>query len=112
MVGELCNKHIVRNPARSAENTQRVMRMMENKFCDSFETAQAVAGVHCGGSLLMETICMMQRYPLEELKKIAKYLAGIPATRSASVLSASISHLVPCWQSMMPLLQRRNKSTK
>jgi 4-hydroxyphenylacetate 3-monooxygenase/4-hydroxybutyryl-CoA dehydratase/vinylacetyl-CoA-Delta-isomerase len=26
----------------------------------------------------METICMMQRYPLEELKGIAKYLAGIP----------------------------------
>ena len=77
-VGELCNKYIVRNPAWSAENTHRVMRMMENKLCDSFEAAQAVAGVHGGGSPLMETICMMQRYPLEELKKIAKYLAGIP----------------------------------
>jgi 4-hydroxyphenylacetate 3-monooxygenase/4-hydroxybutyryl-CoA dehydratase/vinylacetyl-CoA-Delta-isomerase len=51
---------------------------MENRLCDSFEAAQAVAGVHGGGSPLMETICMMQRYPLEELKKIAKYLAGIP----------------------------------
>jgi 4-hydroxyphenylacetate 3-monooxygenase/4-hydroxybutyryl-CoA dehydratase/vinylacetyl-CoA-Delta-isomerase len=75
---ELCNKYIVRNPAWSAENTHRVMRMMENRLCDSFEAAQAVAGVHGGGSPLMETICMMQRYPLEELKKIAKYLAGIP----------------------------------
>ena len=77
-VGELCNKYIVRNPAWSAENTHRVMRMMENKLCDSFEAAQAVAGVHGGGSPLMETICMMQRYPLEDLKAIAKYLAGIP----------------------------------
>ena len=77
-VGELCNKYIVRNPAWSAENTHRVMRMMENKLCDSFEAAQAVAGVHGGGSPLMETIVMMQRYPLEDLKAIAKYLAGIP----------------------------------
>ena len=77
-VGELCNKYIVRNPAWSAENTHRVMRMMENKLCDSFEAAQAVAGVHGGGSPLMETICMMSRYPLEDLKAIAKYLAGIP----------------------------------
>ena len=77
-VGELCSKYIVRNPAYSAEETHRVMRMMENKLCDSFEAAQAVAGVHGGGSPLMETICMMQRYPLEDLKAIAKYLAGIP----------------------------------
>ena len=42
------------------------------------QLAQAVAGVHGGGSPLMETICMMQRYPLEDLKAIAKYLAGIP----------------------------------
>ena len=29
-----------------------------------------------GGSPLMETITLMSRYDLEELKKIAKYLAG------------------------------------
>ena len=75
---ELCNKYIRRNPAYSAEDTHRVMRMMENKLCDSYEAAQAVAGVHGGGSPLMETITLMSRYDLEELKKIAKYLAGIP----------------------------------
>jgi 4-hydroxybutyryl-CoA dehydratase/vinylacetyl-CoA-Delta-isomerase len=75
---DLCNKYIRRNPAYSAEDTHRVMRMMENKLCDSFEAAQAVAGVHGGGSPLMETITMMSRYDLEELKKIAKYLAGLP----------------------------------
>lgn len=67
------------------------MRMMENKLCDSFEAAQAVAGVHGGGSPLMETICMMQRYPLEDLKAIAKYLAAFPATRSAPGSSVLIS---------------------
>ena len=75
---ELCNKYIRRNPAYSAEDTHRVMRMMEDKLCDSFEAAQAVAGVHGGGSPLMETITLMSRYDLEELKKIAKYLAGLP----------------------------------
>ncbi|MCD8117428.1 MAG: aromatic ring hydroxylase, partial [Oscillospiraceae bacterium] len=77
-VGELCSKYIVRNPAYSAEDTHRVMRMMETKLCDAFEGAQAVAGVHGGGSPLMEEITLMSRYDLEELKKIAKYLAGLP----------------------------------
>ena len=77
-VGELCSKYIVRNPAYSAEDTHRVMRMMEDKLCDAFEGAQAVAGVHGGGSPLMEEITLMSRYDLEELKKIAKYLAGLP----------------------------------
>jgi 4-hydroxybutyryl-CoA dehydratase/vinylacetyl-CoA-Delta-isomerase len=73
---ELCNKYIIRNPAYTAEETHRVMRMMEDKLCDAFEGAQCVAGVHGGGSPLMEEITMMSRYDLEELKKIAKYLAG------------------------------------
>jgi 4-hydroxyphenylacetate 3-monooxygenase/4-hydroxybutyryl-CoA dehydratase/vinylacetyl-CoA-Delta-isomerase len=77
-VGALCNKYIVRNPAYTAEETHRVMRMMEDKLCDAFEGAQAVAGVHGGGSPLMEEITLMSRYDLEELKKIAKYLAGLP----------------------------------
>lgn len=72
----LCNKYIMRNPAYTAEETHRVMRMMENKLCDPFEGAQAVAGMHGGGSPLMETITMMSRYDLESLKNIAKYLAG------------------------------------
>ena len=77
-VGALCNKYIIRNPAFSAEDTHRVMRMMENRLCDAFDGAQAVAGVHGGGSPLMEEITLMSRYDLEELKKIAKYLAGLP----------------------------------
>ncbi len=74
---ELCNKYIMRNPAFSAEDTHRVLRMMENKLTDAFEAAQAVAGVHGGGAPIMEEITLMGRYDLEELKKIAKYLAGM-----------------------------------
>ena len=112
-VGELCNKYIVRNPAWSAENTHRVMRMMENKLCDSFEAAQAVAGVHGGGSPLMETICMMQRYPLEDLKLSPSIWQAFPATRSAPVPSVLISLLAPCWLSLThTLLPRSNFSAR
>lgn len=78
---ELCNKYIMRNPAYSAEETHRVMRMMENKLCDAFEGSQAVAGVHGGGSPLMETITMMSRYDLEPLKDMAKFLAGFEGVK-------------------------------
>jgi 4-hydroxyphenylacetate 3-monooxygenase/4-hydroxybutyryl-CoA dehydratase/vinylacetyl-CoA-Delta-isomerase len=74
---DLVAKYTRRNPEYSAEETHRVMRMMENKLCDSFEGTQMVAGVHGGGSPIMETITMMSRYNLEPLKNIAKYLAGI-----------------------------------
>jgi 4-hydroxyphenylacetate 3-monooxygenase/4-hydroxybutyryl-CoA dehydratase/vinylacetyl-CoA-Delta-isomerase len=78
---DLCNKYIMRNPNYTPEETHRVLRMMEDKLCDSFEAAQAVAGVHGGGSPLMETITMMGRYDLEELKDIAKYLAGFEGVK-------------------------------
>jgi acyl CoA:acetate/3-ketoacid CoA transferase alpha subunit len=64
-----------------AEESHRVMRMMENKLCDSFEGSQMVAGMHGGGSPLMETITMMSRYDLEPLKDIAKYLAGFEGVK-------------------------------
>ena len=78
---ELCNKYITRNPNYTAEESHRVMRMMENKLCDSFEGSQMVAGMHGGGSPLMETITMMSRYDLEPLKDIAKYLAGFEGVK-------------------------------
>jgi 4-hydroxyphenylacetate 3-monooxygenase/4-hydroxybutyryl-CoA dehydratase/vinylacetyl-CoA-Delta-isomerase len=74
---DLVNKYTRRNPDYSPEETHRIMRMMENKLCDPFEGSQMVAGVHGGGSPIMETITMMSRYDLEPLKDIAKYLAGI-----------------------------------
>jgi len=73
----LVAKYTTRNPAYTAEQAHRVFRMMENKLCDPFEGCQMVAGVHGGGSPIMETITMMSRYDLEPLKDIAKYLCGI-----------------------------------
>jgi aromatic ring hydroxylase len=36
-----------------------------------------IAGVHGGGSPIMETIALNQEYDYESKKNIAKYLAGI-----------------------------------
>ncbi|MDR1765402.1 MAG: aromatic ring hydroxylase [Lachnospiraceae bacterium] len=78
---ELCNKYIMRNPKYTAEETHRVLRMVENKLCDEFEGAQMVAGVHGGGSPLMETITLMGRYDTTPLMDIAKYLAGFDGAK-------------------------------
>ena len=77
---ELVNKYTPQKPGiQSAEETHRCFRMIENKLCSQFSGAEMVAGVHGGGSPIMETITMMARYDLEPLKDIAKYLAGINA---------------------------------
>ena len=76
LTGGVCASLPTEKSFYAAEETHRVMRMMENKLCDPFEGAHAVAGIHGGGSPLMETITMMSRHDLEPLKNIAKYLAG------------------------------------
>jgi 4-hydroxybutyryl-CoA dehydratase / vinylacetyl-CoA-Delta-isomerase len=54
---------------------------VREKICDSIEGPQMVAGMHGGGSPLMETITMMNRYDLEPLKDIAKYLSGFEGVK-------------------------------
>lgn len=76
-VGELLNKYIMRNPAIEAEKVHRCFRMIEDEVIAEFGSEMKVAGLHGGGSPVMEVISMMGRYDLEELKGIAKYLAGI-----------------------------------
>jgi 4-hydroxyphenylacetate 3-monooxygenase/4-hydroxybutyryl-CoA dehydratase/vinylacetyl-CoA-Delta-isomerase len=75
--GELLSKYMLRNPKVSIENQHRCFRMIENTLVSEMAGVMQVAGLHGGGSPQMETITMMSRYDLEELKKIAKYLAGI-----------------------------------
>ena len=66
-----------RNPDISSEDQHRCFRMLENLIASDFAAEMQIAGLHGGGSPQMETITMMSRYDLEELKKIAKYLSGI-----------------------------------
>lgn len=76
-VGELLHKYVKRNPKISSENIHRCFRMIEDQMISEFGGAMIVAGLHGGGSPQMEEVAMMSRYDLEELKGIAKYLAGI-----------------------------------
>lgn len=47
--------------------------------------SRQVAGVHGGGSPIMETIGILSTYDFEERKKIARHLAGIPEEPPASL---------------------------
>lgn len=76
-VSHLCYKYITRNPKYTPEEAHRIFRMTENMLCDPFEGAMMVAGVHGGGSPLMETITMMSRYDMTPLMDLAKYLCGM-----------------------------------
>jgi len=76
-LGDLLNKYIMRNPKLSAEYVHRSFRLVENILASELSGVMQVAGVHGGGSPVMETIMMMGTYNIEKLKDIARYLAGI-----------------------------------
>lgn len=75
--GDLLNKYIMRNPKLSAEYVHRAFRLVENLACSEVSGVMQIAGVHGGGSPVMETIMMVGTYNIEKLKDIARYLAGI-----------------------------------
>jgi 4-hydroxyphenylacetate 3-monooxygenase/4-hydroxybutyryl-CoA dehydratase/vinylacetyl-CoA-Delta-isomerase len=71
------NKYIMRNPAVSAENQHRCFRFLSDILCSSNSGVMQVAGVHGGGSPIMERIAITGLYDLEEKKALVKHLAGI-----------------------------------
>jgi aromatic ring hydroxylase len=70
-------KYIMRKADVPAENVHRCFRLISDMICSAAGGAAAVAGVHGGGSPVMEEIIITATYDFEEKKKIAKYLAGI-----------------------------------
>jgi len=70
-------KYIVRNPNLSPEVSHRIWRLVENLTASSMAAWYEIAGVHGGGSPVMETIALNQDYDYESRKNIARYLAGI-----------------------------------
>jgi len=71
------NKYIMRNPSISAENQHRCFRLCSDMLCSSHAGVLQVAGIHGGGSPIMEKIAIMGMYDMSSKKKIAKRLAGI-----------------------------------
>jgi len=70
-------KYIMRNPKVSAENQHRLFRFLSDFSCSSYAGVFQYAGVHGGGSPIMEKIGIRSFYDLESKKDIVKYLAGI-----------------------------------
>jgi aromatic ring hydroxylase len=71
------DKYIVRNPKISPEDSHRIWRFVENMAASPMSAWYQIAGVHGGGSPIMETITLNAEYDYESKKNIAKYLAGI-----------------------------------
>ena len=70
-------KYIKRNPKMSSEDAHRCWRLVENIAASSMGSWYQIAGVHGGGSPIMETIGLNLETDYESKKNIAKYLAGI-----------------------------------
>lgn len=70
-------KYIRRNPDISAEDSHRIWRLVESIVASPMTHWYQIAGVHGGGSPIMETITLNAEYDYESKKNIAKYLAGI-----------------------------------
>jgi aromatic ring hydroxylase len=70
-------KYIVRNPKFSAEESHKIWRLIENLVASPMANWYQIAGVHGGGSPIMETITLNAEYDYESKKDLAKYLAGI-----------------------------------
>lgn len=70
-------KYIMRKPGVSAEQLHRLYRFISDFSCSSMGGWAQYAGIHGGGSPVMEKIGIRSEYDLESKKKLAKYLAGI-----------------------------------
>ncbi|MEM0332576.1 MAG: 4-hydroxyphenylacetate 3-hydroxylase family protein [Archaeoglobaceae archaeon] len=73
----LIEKYIKRKSDVPPEHVYRCLFGISNILCSSLGGVQAVAGVHGGGSPVMEEILIWRTYNFEKKKDIAKYLAGI-----------------------------------
>ena len=76
-VGPLLRKYIKRKADVPAEDVYRLYRTLSDVLCSSIGGVISVAGVHGGGSPVMEDIAILKQYDIDSRKTIAKYLSGI-----------------------------------
>jgi len=75
--GRLLNKYIMRKEDVSPEDIHLCFRFLSDMLCSALTGVSLIAGVHGGGSPIMEEIIVAQTYNFEEKKRIVKHLAGI-----------------------------------
>ena len=76
-IGPFLQKYIKRVDGVDSEDVYRVFRAISDILCSSIGGVTAVAGIHGGGSPVMEDIAILKQYDIDSRKKIAKYLSGI-----------------------------------
>jgi len=74
---EQLKKFIVRNPNLSPEISLKIWKLVENVGASAMSDWYKVAGVHGGGSPIMESIALGIDYDYNDKKELARYLAGI-----------------------------------
>jgi len=70
-------KYSMRKPKISAENQHRLFRFISDFSCSEWSAEWQYAGVHGGGSPIMELIGIRSQYDLKSKIELVKYLAGI-----------------------------------
>ncbi len=77
VIGDFVRKYTKRREGVSEENHYRAYHLASDILTGEVGAALLVAGVHGGGSPIMEDIAIMGSYDVKGKKKLAKYLAGI-----------------------------------
>ena len=75
-------KYIMRNPKISAENQHRLFRFLDDFTVSAWCGMEQAAGIHGGGSPIMEKIGIRTNYDVEKRKNIVKRLAGIDDSKN------------------------------
>jgi aromatic ring hydroxylase len=70
-------KWVVRNSSISAEESLKIWKFIEDVGASAMGSWYKIAGVHGGGSPIMETIALSLEYDYEDKMNLARYLAGI-----------------------------------
>jgi len=76
-VGELVQKYMKRKESVSAKDVYKCYSWISDLSCSSMAGVLQYAGLHGGGSPVMEEIAILGTYDLESKKQAAKWLAGI-----------------------------------
>jgi 4-hydroxyphenylacetate 3-monooxygenase/4-hydroxybutyryl-CoA dehydratase/vinylacetyl-CoA-Delta-isomerase len=76
-VGDLLKKYMKRKDDISAEDQYRCFRLISDATVSALGGVMQYAGIHGGGSPVMENIAIIGTYDIEEKKRLVKRLAGI-----------------------------------
>ncbi len=76
-VGHYLQKYVKRSPKVPVEDVWRLFRLVDDLLYSEQAGWYQAAGLHGGGSPILERIAILANYDLEAKKKIVKRLAGI-----------------------------------